>query len=134
MPVLVLSHADVVKALPPGECAEAMATVLAAHSRGEAYMPLRSVMMAPGAAGFMGLMPAWRGGREPVFSLKTVCVMPGNPAHGLDTHQGTVTLYDGDTGMPTAILDASGGGKVVCIVSGGNINLGTLAEIVGGDP
>jgi ornithine cyclodeaminase len=70
-------------------------------------MPLRSVMMPPGAPGFMGLMPAWRGGAEPVFSLKTVCILPGNPARGLDAHQGTVTLYDGETGMPTAILDAS---------------------------
>ena len=70
-------------------------------------MPLRSVMMAPGAAGFMGLMPAWRGGADPVFSLKTVCVMPGNPARGLDAHQGIVTLFDGETGQPTAILDAS---------------------------
>ena len=38
-----------------------MADVLAAHARGEAFMPLRSVMFPPGAAGFMGLMPgvAW---------------------------------------------------------------------------
>jgi ornithine cyclodeaminase len=33
--------------------------------------------------------------------------MPGNPARGLDAHQGVVTLFDGDTGRPTAILDAS---------------------------
>ena len=107
MRVLVLSHGDVVRALPPGECAEAMGAVLAAHGRGETFMPLRSVMVAPGAAGFMGLMPAWRGGADPVFSLKTVCVMPGNPARGLDAHQGIVTLFDGETGQPTAILDAS---------------------------
>jgi len=107
MQVLVLSHGDIVTALPPGECAEAMSAVLSAHARGETYMPLRSVMMAPGAAGFMGLMPAWRGGADPVFSLKTVCVMPGNPARGLDAHQGIVTLFDGETGQPTAILDAS---------------------------
>jgi ornithine cyclodeaminase/alanine dehydrogenase-like protein (mu-crystallin family) len=107
MQVLVLSHGDVVGALQPAECAEAMAAVLKAHARGETYMPLRSVLMPPQAAGFMGLMPAWRGGGEPVFSLKTVCVMPGNPARGLDAHQGIVTLFDGETGQPTAILDAS---------------------------
>lgn len=107
MQVLVLSHVDVVKALPPAECAEAMASVLAAHARGEAFMPVRTVMMPPGAAGFMGLMPAWRGGAHPIFSLKTVCILPGNPARGLDAHQGTVTLYDGETGIPTAVLDAS---------------------------
>ncbi len=44
--VLVLSHDDVLAALAPADCAEAMAAVLAAHARGEAYMPLRSVMSA----------------------------------------------------------------------------------------
>ena len=61
MRVLTLSHRDVLAALPPEECAEAMAAVLAEHARGETYMPLRSVMMPPDAAGFLGLMPGWRG-------------------------------------------------------------------------
>jgi ornithine cyclodeaminase/alanine dehydrogenase-like protein (mu-crystallin family) len=114
-----------------------MEDVLAAHARGEAFMPLRSVMMPPGAAGLMGLMPAWRGPRddtargnaqpapeaqplreppplpEPpppdkaVFALKSICLIRDNPARGLDAHQGIVTLFDGETGVPTAILDAS---------------------------
>jgi ornithine cyclodeaminase/alanine dehydrogenase-like protein (mu-crystallin family) len=105
--VLILSHADVLAALAPGDCAGAMAEVLAAHARGEAQMPLRSMVRFEGAAGFMGLMPAWRGGAEAVFALKSLCVMPDNPARGLDSHQGTVTLFDGTTGEPRAILDAS---------------------------
>ena len=105
--MLILGLADVLAALAPEECAEAMAAVLAAHARGEALMPLRSVASFDGAAGFLGTMPAWRGGGEPVFSLKSVCVMPGNPARGLDAHQGTVTLFDGTTGVPRAILNAS---------------------------
>ena len=67
-------------------------------------------MRAPGAAGLMGLMPSWRGARPDggaVFALKAICIIPGNPARGLDAHQGTVTLFDGETGQPTAILDAS---------------------------
>ncbi|HWF52266.1 MAG TPA: ornithine cyclodeaminase family protein [Solirubrobacteraceae bacterium] len=116
MRVLVLSHDDVRAALTPAACLEAMAEVLAAHARGEAYMPLRSIMRPPGAAGLMGLMPAWRGdgegGGDPetalaTFALKAICLMRGNPARGLDAHQGTVTLFDGETGRPTAILDAS---------------------------
>lgn len=105
--MLILSHEDVLAALPLDECAEAMADVLAAHARGEALMPLRSLVRFEGAAGFMGLMPAWRGGSAPVFALKALCVMPENPALGLNSHQGTVTLFDGSTGVPTAILDAS---------------------------
>jgi ornithine cyclodeaminase/alanine dehydrogenase-like protein (mu-crystallin family) len=105
--VLVLSHTDVVQALPMDACIEAMAGVLAAHARGELHQPLRSVTRPSGSEGFMALMPSYRGGDRPLFSLKTVCVFPRNPSRGLDAHQGTVTLYDGRTGVPSAILDAS---------------------------
>jgi ornithine cyclodeaminase/alanine dehydrogenase-like protein (mu-crystallin family) len=105
--VLVLGHQDVLDSLPARECADAMADVLASLARGEAHMPLRSVMAPPGAAGLLGLMPAWRGGADPLFSLKAICVMPGNPARGLDAHQGVVVLFDGETGVPRAILDGS---------------------------
>jgi ornithine cyclodeaminase/alanine dehydrogenase-like protein (mu-crystallin family) len=110
MRVLVLGHRDVLAALTPEACAETMAAVLADHARGTTYMPLRSVMTPPDAAGFMGLMPGWRGpqhGNAAAFGLKAVCIMPGNPGRGLDAHQGVVTLFDGETGEPTAILDAS---------------------------
>ena len=104
---LVLGHADVARALPMEECIEAMAAVLAANARGETHQPLRSVTVPPASEGFMGLMPAHRGGARPLFSLKAVCIFPGNPSRGLDAHQGTVTLFDGETGVPSAILDAS---------------------------
>jgi ornithine cyclodeaminase len=139
MDVLILRHEEVLAALAPDALEQAMAEVLSAHARGEAYMPLRSVMAAPGAAGLMGLMPAWRGcdparagadparagadpahaggnsaraGADPahagaVFALKAVNIIPANPGRGLDAHQGTVTLFDGETGVPTAILDGS---------------------------
>jgi ornithine cyclodeaminase/alanine dehydrogenase-like protein (mu-crystallin family) len=110
MRVLILSHRDVLAALTPEGCADAMAAVLAGHARGETYLPLRSVMRPPAAAGFMGLMPGWRGphdGQAAAFGLKAICLMPGNPARGLDAHQGLVALFDGETGVPAAILDAS---------------------------
>jgi ornithine cyclodeaminase len=110
MRLFILSHDDVLAALQPEACADAMAAVLAEHARGETHLPLRSVMMPPGAAGFMGLMPCWRGqhqDRAAAFALKAICLMPGNPARGLDAHQGLVTLFDGESGIPTAILDAS---------------------------
>jgi ornithine cyclodeaminase/alanine dehydrogenase-like protein (mu-crystallin family) len=105
--MLILGHDDVLAALSPADCADAMAAVLAAHARGEALMPLRSMVPFEGAAGFIATMPAWRGGSDPVFSLKSLVIAPGNPARGLDTHQGTVTLFNGETGVPRAILDAS---------------------------
>jgi ornithine cyclodeaminase len=104
---LILGHADIAQALPMDECIEAMAAVLGADARGELHQPLRSVSVPPESNGFLGLMPAHRGGERPLFSLKAVCIFPGNPARGLDAHQGTVTLFDGETGVPTAVLDAS---------------------------
>jgi ornithine cyclodeaminase/alanine dehydrogenase-like protein (mu-crystallin family) len=114
MRVLTLSNADIHAALSPAVCEEAMAGVLAARARGDAFNPLRTVTVPPGAAGFIGLMPAYASAASAgpnsgggAFGLKAICLIPGNPARGLDAHQGTVTLYDGDTGMPTAILNAS---------------------------
>lgn len=104
---LVLGHAEIARALPMDECIEAMAAVLSADARGEVFQPLRSVAVPPNAEGLMGLMPAHRGGARPLFSLKAVCIFPTNPSRGLDAHQGTVTLFDGETGVPSAILDAS---------------------------
>jgi ornithine cyclodeaminase/alanine dehydrogenase-like protein (mu-crystallin family) len=108
--MLVLSHEDVLAALPPEECAAAMAEVLAAQARGETYMPLRTVANPPDAPGFIGLMPAWRGesaNAPSAYSVKSLCIVPANPSRGLDAHQGLVTLFDGDTGVPLAVLDAS---------------------------
>jgi ornithine cyclodeaminase len=52
-------------------------------------------------------MPAHRSGDNPTYSLKTVCVFPENPQRGLDAHQGSVTLFDGETGVVTAVMNAS---------------------------
>ncbi|MEO5734423.1 MAG: ornithine cyclodeaminase family protein [Rubrivivax sp.] len=51
------------------------------------------------------LMPAWRTGGA--FAVKTVTVFPGNGAAGLPAVHGLVTLFDGATGMPLAVLDGS---------------------------
>jgi ornithine cyclodeaminase/alanine dehydrogenase-like protein (mu-crystallin family) len=89
------------------ECIELMEETLVALAREELYQPLRSVVRPPGADGFMGLMPAHRGGETPAFGLKVVCIFPGNPARGLDAHQGAVVLFDGETGEVRAIANAS---------------------------
>jgi ornithine cyclodeaminase/alanine dehydrogenase-like protein (mu-crystallin family) len=115
--LLVLSGAEVRGLLSPGACADAMRDALAARARGEVYQPLRMVLRPDGAGGFMGLMPCYRHGqdKEPGatgpglggFGLKAICIMPGNPARGLDAHQGVVLLSSAETGEPLAILNAS---------------------------
>ena len=107
MAALVLSEAEVVEHLPMADCIEAMEDVLVARARGEAQMPLRSVLRGEGSAGLLGMMPAYRGAAPPAYSVKTVCIFPGNPRLGLDAHQGVVVLFDGQTGRPTAVLNGS---------------------------
>ena len=89
------------------ECITVMEDALAALARGEVHNPLRQAIRAAGAAGLLGLMPAWRGGGTPYYGLKEVCVFPENPKRGLDTHLGAVILHSGDTGEPVAIVNAS---------------------------
>src|SRR5690348_17889449 len=105
MQLLVLSATDVHSVLSYASCADAMRAVLAARARGEVFQPLRSVLKPPGAAGMMGLMPAYQTGAG--FGLKALCIMPDNPAAGLDSHQGIVVLSRPDTGQPLAVLNAS---------------------------
>src|SRR5262249_48417690 len=75
--------------------------------RGEVHSPRRPLVRAPGENHLLGMMPAYRGGERPLYSLKTVAVMPDNPARGLDAHQGTVTVFDGVTGQTLALMNAS---------------------------
>ena len=107
MSVLVLSDAEVRELLDMESCIDAMAEVLAALQREELVNPLRSIMFTPGPALGMGLMPAYAGGHDSVFSLKEIVVSPPNSQRGLDPHQGGVLLHDGETGELRALLNAS---------------------------
>jgi len=103
--LLVLSGRDVRALLPYAECADVMRTALTALARGEIQQPLRTVVRPDGAAGFMGLMPSYAA--DPGYGLKAICITPGNPARGLDIHQGGVLLFAPDTGEPLALVNAS---------------------------
>ncbi len=107
MTTIILSEKEVHELLTMRECIGVMEDALAALERGEVYQPLRQIVRAPEAKGLFGLMPGYRGGGVPVYGLKEVCVFPGNPALGLDTHLGTVLLHSGDTGELLAIASAS---------------------------
>jgi len=104
MKLLVLNEHEVTELLDYPSCIAAMEDALAALARGEVHNPLRQAIRAPGAPGLLGLMPAYR---APYYALKEVCVFPGNPKRGLDTHLGAVILHSGETGEPLAIMNAS---------------------------
>ena len=57
-------------------CIAAMEDALAALARDELFLPLRFIMRPP-AESMFGLMPAYRGGDDLVFSLKEIVVSPG---------------------------------------------------------
>jgi ornithine cyclodeaminase/alanine dehydrogenase-like protein (mu-crystallin family) len=103
--LLVLPGGAVRSVLSYPRCADAMRAALIARARGEVFQPLRSLLKPDGAAGFMGLMPSYQAGIG--YGLKAINVTSGNPAVGLDTHQGVVLLSDEVTGQPLAVLNAS---------------------------
>jgi len=105
--LLVLPHDDVKRLLPMEDCIELMADVLADLARGSVWQPLRFVIRPPEESSLMGLMPGHRSQPQPAYGLKVICIFPGNPAKGIDAHQGGVLLFDGETGTPRALLDAS---------------------------
>jgi ornithine cyclodeaminase/alanine dehydrogenase-like protein (mu-crystallin family) len=107
MSVLVLGDREIRSVLTMEACIEAMDEVLRSLARGELHQPLRPVTRPEGTDSLMGLMPAYRGGERAAWSLKEIVIAPGNPARGLDAHQGAVLLHDGVTGQLRALLNAS---------------------------
>ncbi|MGQ0702166.1 MAG: ornithine cyclodeaminase family protein [Gemmatimonadales bacterium] len=106
MPVRILSQAEVTALLPMGECIEAMERVLRGLSRGEAQLPLRTVLRLAEGRGAFAVMPAELR-RPDVLGLKAITVFPGNAGTPLDSHQGLVVLFDPEVGSPLAVMDAS---------------------------
>ena len=106
MSARILDEGQVRQLLPMDECIDVMADALASLARGEMHNPLRFVVRPPGEPSLLGLMPAHRGGDAKVWGLKTVAIFPGNSARGLDSHQGFVALFDGETGETRAIMNA----------------------------
>jgi ornithine cyclodeaminase/alanine dehydrogenase-like protein (mu-crystallin family) len=107
MKILILNHSEVEALLPMRECISVMAEALSSFARGEMHQPLRMVVKPPAAAGVIAMMPAYRSGADAIFGLKAICVFPGNAAKGKDAHQGGVLLFDGETGEPLAMMNAS---------------------------
>lgn len=107
MKIVVLNHSEVEHLLPVGECIPVMEDALAGLARGEAHQPLRMIVQPPGAAGDMALMPSYRAGERAAYGLKAVCFFAGNPALGLDSHQGGVMLFSAVSGQLLAMMNAS---------------------------
>lgn len=105
MSVLLLGRSDVARVLDEREALAAAEEAFAALGRGDVVNPLRRAVLRPDRAGLVGSMPAWLG-EPPTFALKGVTVFFGAHEAGLDSHQGAVLLFDGESGRPLAIVEA----------------------------
>jgi alanine dehydrogenase len=103
METLVIGHREVRALLPMSECIEVMAAALATLARGDAVLPLRSVLSQPDRTGFLGLMPAYLG--EPrAVGVKVVTVFPGNRATPYESHQGAILVFETGNGRLLAVV------------------------------
>lgn len=85
-------------------CIPLVRQAMIALSKGETRQLLRSII--PLAEGRMfGIMPGALGERA-VFGAKLISVFPENFAKGLQSHQGVVVLFDGETGAPVCVAHA----------------------------
>ncbi|HXD48704.1 MAG TPA: ornithine cyclodeaminase family protein [Gemmatimonadaceae bacterium] len=104
--MLVLSQADVDRLLPMRDCIELMASTLASLARGEAVLPLRTVIRIPDSRDAFAVMPACLTAPRTI-GAKIITVFPGNHGTALDSHQGAVLLFDPVNGSLAALLDAT---------------------------
>jgi ornithine cyclodeaminase/alanine dehydrogenase-like protein (mu-crystallin family) len=106
-PVTLLVSDDAVReALSMERCIELMDETFRRLARDGFHQPLRALDAPAGSRSILGLMPALRRA-DGVWATKLLCVVPDNPSRGLDSHQGVVVLFDGETGQVRAIANAS---------------------------
>ncbi len=111
MEILVLSRDDVARLLPLPECMTVMAQALEDLARGQASMPLRTILPVPGSEGVLGFMPGMLQASG-VFGAKITAVFESNLGTEFESHQGFVVLFESEHGRPLAVVDA---GEVTAI-------------------
>lgn len=103
---LLLSRRDVADLLTLAECVAAVEEAFRQHARGRALPPAILGVPAEGG-GFHVKAAGLRMGGRVYFAAKTNANFPGNPGRsGLPTIQGIVLLFDGENGVPLAVLDS----------------------------
>jgi ornithine cyclodeaminase len=105
--MIVLAGADVRRLLTMPDAIGCAREAMCAFSGGQVTQPLRTVING-GVAGLFGAMPVHvSGGPATGFGIKTVVVKHDNAERGLPSHLGLVVVFDQDTGLPKATLDAA---------------------------
>ena len=104
LPILCLSGADVARLVDPARAIEVLAEGFKALSRGQVQAPPRPMITVPDKGFTLAMLAAAPG---QMIALKTVSEFHGNHAHGLESHQALVSLFDAETGAPVAIVDGA---------------------------
>ena len=106
--MLVLSAADVRRALPMRETIEAMKQALAVLSAGRANVPERTHLDIGSRDGVTLVMPAFVEDPEcEALAVKVVSLFGGNPGRGLPRIQAAVLVLEPDTGQVAAVLEGA---------------------------
>ncbi|MDG2523035.1 ornithine cyclodeaminase family protein [Caulobacter segnis] len=100
----VIDREEVARRLTYEVCIPLVRDAMIAFSRGETRQLLRSILPL-GAGRMFGIMPGALGERA-VFGAKLVSVFPENFEKGLQSHQGVVVLFDGESGAPVCVAHA----------------------------
>jgi len=100
----IIDREEVAERLTYDLCIPLVREAMIAFSAGVTRQHLRSILPL-GPKGVFGIMPGAlaEGG---MFGAKLIGVYPGNFAKGLQSHQGVVVLFEGETGAPVCIAHA----------------------------
>ena len=105
--MLVLSTADLRRAVSMEAAMEAVADAFAQFSTGRAVVPLRTAVPLPPNDG-LALRHARAARRPRAFGVKALTIFPENPdRRGLPAISALVLLFDSANGLPLALLDGA---------------------------
>jgi len=108
--MLILTAADVRKALPMKETINAMKRAYASLSDGKADVPLRTRLSVPPQDAVSLFMPAYVQSEDgDALAIKVVSLFPKNPERqrGLPLIQAAVLVLDAETGQTIALMEGS---------------------------
>lgn len=102
---LLLSRSEIASLLDLDDVVREVERAFAMHAGGAIPAP-GMLGLSVGSGGFH-IKSAWLPGADPRFAVKTNANFPGNrESSGLPTIQGVITLFDGATGVPVAVMDS----------------------------
>ncbi len=100
----ILSAKDVFNLISQIEAINVIEATMMSVSKGECLLPLRNVIDL-GESKKLGIMPGSLGYGN-TYGAKILSLFPENPKKGLSSHIGLILLFDPETGVPKAAINA----------------------------